>query len=422
MVYTHPDVIADVLEGSLGKALLRRFADATEAVRDGSIRLFGAALDYAPDAAMSLMPYLMPVLEERLIPLDVVTTTTTTTNNSSSPSDATATASRVHRGSGTTASPTGHPHQGTAPEAIHLEPAEDVRLALYRLAWRVILILETGCQAYASELVEMVRVGLEDAYHEVAEAACRVCRALVAALGKRLHAVSKQLVAMLLPTTTHRRQKTRIAAIEALQDAMFCGGHEMILQMIAWQDPHQVAIKAFYEGEVKVNFCGKLALDPVPTVRLAFCHMVGTWITTLDERKDHEERLMPYLLSAVTDSSPAVAETALDYVDRLGALYEKDKQEDLKDRLYYLDQVRNVYPTPPHPRTPVTLLITLLVTFLVTLTLTRPPMGTVGCPCTLLRVSSRVRSPTRLWVGLGWVPGWPCKNPSTACTTRSARN
>ena len=44
------------------------------------------------------------------------------------------------------------------------------------------------------------------------------------------------------------------------------GGHEMVLQMVAWQDPNAIAIKAFYEADLHVNFCGKLATDPVVQV------------------------------------------------------------------------------------------------------------------------------------------------------------
>ncbi len=40
----------------------------------------------------------------------------------------------------------------------------------------------------------------------------------------------------------------------------------MVLQMVAWQDPQAIAIKAFYEPDLHVNFCGKLATDLVVQV------------------------------------------------------------------------------------------------------------------------------------------------------------
>ena len=38
----------------------------------------------------------------------------------------------------------------------------------------------------------------------------------------------------------------------------------MILKMIAFQDPNYVPLQAFYNTHVKVNFCGRLAVDPKP--------------------------------------------------------------------------------------------------------------------------------------------------------------
>lgn len=55
----------------------------------------------------------------------------------------------------------------------------------------------------------------------------------------------------------------RIEAIQTVKQLAHVGGHEMVLQMVAWQDPNAIAIKAFYEADVHVNFCGKLATDPV---------------------------------------------------------------------------------------------------------------------------------------------------------------
>lgn len=42
---------------------------------------------------------------------------------------------------------------------------------------------------------------------------------------------------------------------------MHCGAHEMLLEMTAFVDPNVIAIKAFYEGDQRINFCGKLATD-----------------------------------------------------------------------------------------------------------------------------------------------------------------
>ena len=51
---------------------------------------------------------------------------------------------------------------------------------------------------------------------------------------------------------------------------------------------------------------------------------------TLRERIDHHARLMPYALSALSDSSRDVQLAALKLMDDLGAQHEEEHQQDLK--------------------------------------------------------------------------------------------
>ena len=61
--------------------------------------------------------------------------------------------------------------------------------------------------------------------------------------------------------------QVRIEAVNTVKQLAHVGGHEMVLHMVAWQDPNAIAIKAFYAPDLHVNFCGKLATDPVIQVQ-----------------------------------------------------------------------------------------------------------------------------------------------------------
>ena len=65
-------------------------------------------------------------------------------------------------------------------------------------------------------------------------------------------------------------------------------------------------------------------------VRLAFLQMLADWMLTLRERIDHHARLMPYALSALSDSSKVVQSAALKLMDDLGVQYEEEHQQELK--------------------------------------------------------------------------------------------
>jgi hypothetical protein len=58
--------ISDVLASWLGKTLLKLFADPTEAVRSAAVRFFLTSIEQGPDSVLQLLPYVIPVLEERL--------------------------------------------------------------------------------------------------------------------------------------------------------------------------------------------------------------------------------------------------------------------------------------------------------------------------------------------------------------------
>ncbi|GLC35967.1 hypothetical protein PLESTB_000524400 [Pleodorina starrii] len=288
--------LAERLEGDgLGKALLRRFDDPSDGCREAAVTSMLSLLRAAPQAVLSLLPYAFPVIAERV----------------------------RHREEGS---------------KNLTEPCEEVRLALARLLRSLVSLSGKSFGGYAGEAVELVAALAEDPFHEVQEEACGLVGDMNDVLGLRLQPVSKQLVAALLPLTTAKRHRVRIAALQALRPTMHQGAHEMILEMVAWRDPNVIPIKAFYGEDLKVNFCGKLASDPHPAVRREFLAVLSDWMTGLRERLDHESRLLPFVLSALNDEAPEIQADAVALLERLGIQYEQDHEKDLKDTLSYLPE------------------------------------------------------------------------------------
>lgn len=66
---------------------------------------------------------------------------------------------------------------------------------------------------------------------------------------------------------------------------------------------------------------------------------IADLLTGLVERRDHEARLIPYLLALLPDPLPCVSDRAAAGLRRVGALYEVEHAEELKvwtSRLAYL--------------------------------------------------------------------------------------
>ncbi|GMH40548.1 hypothetical protein BSKO_08452 [Bryopsis sp. KO-2023] len=221
---------------------------------------------------------------------------------------------------------------------IPAEQSEDIRAKLLQLLHSLVNDAGSAIASYGTELKETLELGCNDSYHEVNIEACSILQLMNEKLGHRLYQISKELVAMVMPLTTHKRQKVRVEAVKTVKVLMHQGAHEMILEITSFIDPNVVPVKAFYGEDLKVNFLGKLATDPCPKVRMEFLLMISDWMLNLRERLDHESRLIPYALSALNDECPEVAAEAVRLMDALGLQYEKEHQEDLKDTLYYLPQ------------------------------------------------------------------------------------
>ena len=307
------------------KPFLRRLEDASERCRESAadalaVLVRGIAACPGEDergAVLDLLPYAVPVLRDRLGPVDEAPLSAS--DVLAGEPNASASASRAR----------------TDPR----EPSEEIRAKLHRV-FRELLVNASqssgnSLAAYASDAVLVLQFTAEDAFWEVAHEACVLLEALCHELGRRLSPVAKKLAWTFAPNLTHRRSKVRVATLRALRALMHCGAHETILDLCAFKHPNLVPIKAFYGEDRKVNYFGKLALDSCAPVRLAFVETLGDWMTTLVERADHEPRLLPYVMSAAADEAAAVRDAAAALLAALGAQYEREHEKDLKATMTY---------------------------------------------------------------------------------------
>lgn len=91
-----------------------------------------------------------------------------------------------------------------------------------------------------------------------------------------------------------------------------------------------------YTYTPKRNFCGSLTKDPSVEVRLAFLEMMGDWLLHLTERNAYTSRLLPFILSALTDEVPHVQSKAMMLLEEIGERYEKEHEKVFKEKERYL--------------------------------------------------------------------------------------
>ena len=321
-----PALVAATAAELFLKPFLRRLEDTSERCRETAADALAALVrgiaacpgEDERGAVLDLLPYAVPVLRERLGPAD---------GDGDGDGDGDVYAESSSR----------EPHDRRHVDPR--EPSEEIRVKLHRV-FRELLVHASessgnALAAYASDAVLVLGYTAEDAFWEVVLEACALLEALCDKLGRRLAPVSKKLAWTFAPNLTHRRSTVRVASLRALRGLMHCGAHETILDLCAFKHPNLVPIKAFYGEDRKVNYFGKLALDPSPNVRLAFVQTLRDWMTTLVERADHEPRLLPYVMSAAADEDESVRDAALELLNELGAQYEREHEKDLKATMTY---------------------------------------------------------------------------------------
>ena len=317
-------VLAECAATVLAKPLLRRFEDASEPVRELAVGTFAALVDRAEDRVLEMLPYAVPVLRERQGPIEDAFFVL-------GEAEAERANARVDPRSGA-------PRSLASTLSPPTEPCEEIRVRTMALLTRLVRASALGFAPYASDAAAIFTRATEDAHHEVVVEACACLRALVSILDRRLTPVSKKLAWTFAPNLTHRRAKVRVATLEAMRPLIHCGAHETILDLVAFKHPNLVPIKAFYGEDRKVNYFGKLATDDNAQTRLAFVETLRDWMTTLVERTDHESRLLPYVLSAMSDENDRVATEAARLLEDLGAQYEREHEKELKTTMAYMPE------------------------------------------------------------------------------------
>ncbi|KAG2502640.1 hypothetical protein JM16_009716 [Phytophthora kernoviae] len=179
--------------------------------------------------------------------------------------------------------------------------------------------------------------GVHDDFHEINIASCRI----LATISNHLVSVMKHftvaVVRTLMPLLLHRLARVRVAVVETIRALVTCpnvekckgSGTEAIVDLIGHRDENVIPVASFYTAEVRLNYFAKLDQDRNPMVRRAFFAMISDWMVNLPDRYDHESRLLPYLLSAVSDEDTAISHDALQTLEVLGERYEREHGEDV---------------------------------------------------------------------------------------------
>nr|XP_005504590.2 dynein assembly factor 5, axonemal [Columba livia] len=198
------------------------------------------------------------------------------------------------------------PPQGT-------EPSEELRLGLVQLLALLLQRCGASMVPYLSEVIRMLQATLLDSYAEVRRESCRCATACAQAMPEHFHLQSESLLKPLMQTISHQHYRVRVDVIQATGTVIQYGNGKSVDDVLS-----HLAQRLF---------------DEIPKVRHAVTTVIGEWLLHLRDRYSYFHKLIPLLLGSFTDEIPENMKLACTYWEKIGLQWEKENEEDLKDKM-----------------------------------------------------------------------------------------
>ncbi|XP_038618727.1 LOW QUALITY PROTEIN: dynein assembly factor 5, axonemal [Tachyglossus aculeatus] len=277
--------------------LLRRLHDPSERCRALAAALLRLGLARARRPHRALAPALVPALARRL---------------------GGAGGAAMGGGAG------GGPGAAVHPPSPLPEPCEELRLELVQTLGLLAAKCGPHLAPYLADVVSVLRVTIVDPFPDVKRESCGCAAAYARALPDHFHMQSEALITPLMQTITHQHSKVRVAVIEATGTVIQFGNGKSVDDVIA-------------------HFAQRL-FDDVPQVRKAVTSVVGNWLLDLRDRYSYFHKLIPLLLSSFNDEIPEITQLAFDLWEKIGLQWQKENEDDLKDKLDFAAPPPSHYP------------------------------------------------------------------------------
>ncbi|KAI8494919.1 HEAT repeat-containing protein 2 [Branchiostoma belcheri] len=193
------------------------------------------------------------------------------------------------------------------------EPSEELRLMLVETLARIVDLTGQELAVYLDDLVKILQRTIVDPFPDVKKASCRCAAKVAVKIPQHFHMQSESLVKPLLVTISHQHSKVRVAAIKAIHTCIQYGNNKNV--------------------EDVVSHLAQRLFDDSASVRMAVTELSGGWLLDLPDRYSFHHKLIPLLLSSVSDDVPEIADRAMQLWREVGNKYQQENEDELKDKI-----------------------------------------------------------------------------------------
>ncbi|XP_068729927.1 dynein axonemal assembly factor 5-like [Montipora capricornis] len=197
------------------------------------------------------------------------------------------------------------------PELV--EPCEELRLYTVELLSSVTETCGGKIGVYIDDMIKILQRTLVDPFHDVRKESCQCTNILAAACPEQFYFQANSLVTPLLRSLSHQHSKVRVSCVQTLGIVISYGDGKNVDDVVS-----HLAQRTF---------------DSAPTVRAAVINVVGDWLLNLRDRYSYFHKLLPLLMTGLSDELPDIQKQSRQLMSKVGNQYAVENEDDLKDKI-----------------------------------------------------------------------------------------
>ncbi|VEL24797.1 unnamed protein product [Protopolystoma xenopodis] len=213
-------------------------------------------------------------------------------------------------------------------EKESVEPAEELRFGYLTVLHNIVEKCKNN-KSYSTEYMLILKSSVADSYPEVKKLAFLLLRILAIKLEQAFYVKSEDIIDPIVENITHQHSKIRQEAIKTIGVVMMNSPGKHVEKIIP-----PLTQRLF---------------DPSPAVRKEVIDVVGSWLLNLTDRYSYHLRLIPLLLTGQQDEFYEIRELSRDLWHDVGIKFEKENEEQLKDKLDFPIAPPDFYPSYSRP-------------------------------------------------------------------------
>lgn len=194
-----------------------------------------------------------------------------------------------------------------------VENTEEIRMLAVESLKYIIQTCKQHIDPYVKDVILILAVTIQDPFPDVKKESCQCVEELAAASAEKFYFHGESLIRPLLVSVSHQHHKVRSTCLKTIG----------------------VVVKATSGKEVEnvVSHIAQRTFDHSPPVRLMVTNVVGDWLLNLRDRYSFFHKLLPLLLTGLSDEMQDIRQRSKDLFDQVGKQYELENEEDFKDKL-----------------------------------------------------------------------------------------